>query len=435
MRDSQLIRRYVEQKSEAAFTEIVRRHARLVYNTCFRETRNALLAEDAAQAVFLILARKAGGLRNHASLGSWLFKTARYVSMNALAQDRKRLAREAAVMQTATVQSDTDSIWRQIEPELNAAISALREQDREAVVLRYLEGRSNREIGDALGVSEKTAHMRVTRAVERLRLYLEREGITTSPAVLPLCLDLAHKHAEPSGFVHAVSHSAMSAQSASICSPAYQLAQGVIRKMLFTKFEMLGVTTLAGVSAVCVYGMVTHAVLTSYHVPSASMEPTISQNAVVSVAGNAYASPKQVRRGDIVLFHPPGEKQTLTYIKRVVGLPGDHIRASGGDVWINGNQLQHSQLKEGSDTVTYRETNGKAAYIVQYRKIGPGSTFKSADATVPDSAFYVMGDNRDNALDSREYGPVQFTSIVGKETAIIGQAAAPPAKPSANINR
>ena len=99
MQDWQLLRRYISRDSEEAFAEIVRRYSRLVYGTCLRETGDRTLSEDAALAVFVILARKARGLRRESSLAPWLFKTARYVSMNAATIERRRVRREASAFE------------------------------------------------------------------------------------------------------------------------------------------------------------------------------------------------------------------------------------------------------------------------------------------------------------------------------------------------
>src|SRR5688572_21471250 len=94
MDDWLLLREYVDRGSDAAFTRLVERHLNLVFTTCLREVRDADLAQDVTQAVFLILARKAGGLRRGTVLTGWLFNTARFASRNALRQQARRKARE-----------------------------------------------------------------------------------------------------------------------------------------------------------------------------------------------------------------------------------------------------------------------------------------------------------------------------------------------------
>src|SRR6476646_5268777 len=100
MDDWQCLSEYVHEGSQSAFREVVARHVDLVYATCRRVVRDAHLAEDATQAVFVILAKKARTIRRHTSLVGWLHNTARYVSCNALrvAANRRRHEMEAAKM-------------------------------------------------------------------------------------------------------------------------------------------------------------------------------------------------------------------------------------------------------------------------------------------------------------------------------------------------
>src|SRR5688572_21746864 len=94
MNDRELLRQFVEQSSRASFDELVERHIDLVYSVCLREVQDAALAEDATQVVFLLLATKAGTLSAETLIPGWLFNTARFVSRNALKQERRRLQYE-----------------------------------------------------------------------------------------------------------------------------------------------------------------------------------------------------------------------------------------------------------------------------------------------------------------------------------------------------
>src|SRR5580700_1389041 len=109
MDDWQLLRRYVEEGAESVFGQLVDRHKRLVYWTCFRDTRDCELAEDAAQAVFSILARKASTLRKGASLSAWLSSTARHTSRNLLASERRRRQAEELAARTAHSERNADA--------------------------------------------------------------------------------------------------------------------------------------------------------------------------------------------------------------------------------------------------------------------------------------------------------------------------------------
>ncbi len=180
MDDDKLLAHYARDGSEAAFGQLVARHLSLVYATCLRETGSSSQAEDAAQVVFLLLARKAKSLRAGPSLAGWLYNAARFVAKDVRKQEARRRLREQSVIQEMTHRQESPAPeWEHVEPLLNDALSALKPAEREAVLLRFLEGRSLAETGAALGLSEDAARMRVSRAVEKMRHYLTAHGLTT----------------------------------------------------------------------------------------------------------------------------------------------------------------------------------------------------------------------------------------------------------------
>lgn len=152
-----------------------------------------------------------------------------------------------------------------------------------------------------------------------------------------------------------------------------------------------------------------------YFIPSGSMEPTIRLKTTIRVQKNPFQDISQVRRGDIII-HSRFDKATGTTddsIKRVVGLPGDKVKLSGTNVWLNGRQLPHVLLRRIGKVAVYQEKNGKASYRVQY-----GDNFEPApafSATVSQGHLLCLGDNRDNSYDSRSTGLVPFPSVIGKK--------------------
>ena len=185
MQDDKLLTQYARDGSEAAFGQLVARHLTLVYSTCLRETGSPSQAEDAAQVVFLLLARKAKSLRAGPSLAGWLYKAARFVAKDVRKQEARRRLREEAVMQEETRRSEPFTPEREgVEPLLNDALSALKPGEREAVLLRFMEGHTLAETGAALGLSEDAARMRVARAVEKMRRHLTARGATVTGVVL-----------------------------------------------------------------------------------------------------------------------------------------------------------------------------------------------------------------------------------------------------------
>ena len=202
--DAELLRRYVEGRDEAAFAEVVRRHADFVYSVAVRVTANGALAQDATQQVFTKLAQQAHALCHYDTLVGWLHTTARYAAINLVRGEARRRAREqeAATMQDPATTPEVN--WTEIGPLLDEAISTLAEPDQKAVLLRYFKNQSHQEVGAALGLSEDTARKRVERALEKLRGHFSRRGVTLSSALLATAMSENSVQAAPVGLARKV---------------------------------------------------------------------------------------------------------------------------------------------------------------------------------------------------------------------------------------
>jgi RNA polymerase sigma factor (sigma-70 family) len=185
--DAALLAQYAAGQSEAAFAELVQRHIALVHSAALRQVGNPHLAEEVTQAVFIILARKAGSLGGKTVLAGWLCRTAYLAAHDALKCERRRQQREHnAYLESAMnpTETDTQTAWQQLAPLLDEAVAQLGEADRAAVVLRYFEQRPLGEVGAALGVGEDAAQKRVTRALDKLHKRLASRGVTLSVALI-----------------------------------------------------------------------------------------------------------------------------------------------------------------------------------------------------------------------------------------------------------
>ncbi len=183
MDDHVLLREYVEHRSERAFAELVERHLPFVYATALRLARDPHTAQDIAQAVFIQLARKANTVRDGHALPGWLYRATRYAALVVFRSETRRRRRETDAMNLVKQNVSTDS-WAQFAPLLDEALDCLDRADQNAVLLRFFHEKSYREVGVALGLNEDAARKRVERALEDVRGYFSRRGVTTTAALL-----------------------------------------------------------------------------------------------------------------------------------------------------------------------------------------------------------------------------------------------------------
>ena len=204
--DSQLLRAYVSDRSEPAFAELTRRHVDLVYSAAFRMIRDPHLAEDVTQGVFVALAKSARSLTDRAVLSGWLHRTAQNIAAQTVRTDVRRRAREQeAAAMNEILASTTEASWQQLAPHLDAALGDLPDADREALLLRYFERKSAREMAALLGVSDEAAQKRVNRAVDHLREMFAKRGIAVGAGGLVAAVSANAVQAAPTGLDAAVS--------------------------------------------------------------------------------------------------------------------------------------------------------------------------------------------------------------------------------------
>lgn len=245
--DMEFLREYVQNGSETAFAELVRRHVNLVYSVALRHVGIGAQAEEITQAVFIILARKAGGLRSNTVLEGWLHTTTRLTALSFLRGERRRQFREQEAFMQSTLQESGDTTkdvtWEQLAPLLDEAVSRLGNKDRDLLVLRFFKQKSIRELASALGMNESAAQRRVLRALEKLRVFFAQRGVHSTSAMLAGAVTANSMHVAPPVLAKAVTAAAV-AKGAVASGSTLVLVQGTLKILTYAKLKLVtGITT------------------------------------------------------------------------------------------------------------------------------------------------------------------------------------------------
>ncbi len=316
--DGQLLSCYIAGRDESAFAALVRRHGPMVLGVCRRVLRHGQDAEDAFQATWLVLARKAASLRRRELVGNWLYGVAYRAALEVRAGRRKGGEPVNELPEPAVV--DESAVWRDLRPVLDQELSRLPEKYRVPVVLCDLEGRTRREAARQLGIPEGTLSGRLTTARRTLARRLGRRGLALSGGALAAAL--AHGAASagvpPSLAVSAVrSATAVAGESTAavaVSARVTTITEGVLKTMLLTKLKALGTILLA---CLTLGGLALTATL-----PAAAREQQGAAPAAPAAARPVAEAPRQGKG----FF---AGKTDLVYA--LAFSPNDQVLASGGD--------------------------------------------------------------------------------------------------------
>lgn len=212
MSDAELLQRYVREGADAAFAALAERYVGLVYSVARRHV-GAAQAEDVAQAVFIELARRARDIKPGTPLIAWLHVVSRRLALNSARDAARRVVREQHAADIASMKS-THSDWHAVEPLLDEAVESLGEPDRTAILLRFFQSKSLRDVGLALGTTDDAAQKRVSRALEQLRAFFLRRGVTVTAVGLATELGAHALLTAPAGLLSTVTASSSIATTA-----------------------------------------------------------------------------------------------------------------------------------------------------------------------------------------------------------------------------
>jgi RNA polymerase sigma factor (sigma-70 family) len=252
--DGQLLEVYISRHDEAAFAALVRRHGPMVWGVCRRVLRNQQDAEDAFQATFLVLVRRAASIASRELLANWLYGVAHQTALKARATAAKRKERERQVTEMPEPAVTQQDQWRDVQPVLDEELSRLPDKYRGVIVLCDLEGKTRKEVAVQLDCPEGTVASRLVRARTMLAKRLTQRGVAMSAGALAVVLaQQAVSAGVPNSVVDSTIKAAAllaagkAATTGVISVKVAALTEGVMKAMLFTKLKaVLAVVLVLG---------------------------------------------------------------------------------------------------------------------------------------------------------------------------------------------
>ena len=367
--DGYLLDRFIHDRDEAAFDELLGRHGPMVLGVCRHLLGNVPDAEDVFQATFMVLLRKAGSIQKRGSLASWLHGVAYRLACNVKIQSsrRRRYERQAPM---ASTENSPESSWEALTPALHEEINRLPEHYRTPVILCYVEGKSNDQASLQMGVPVGTVKSRLARAREILRQRLEKRHVTLAMAVL---VERMSAGGLTAGVPPALRQTTLEAatllhagQNLAISTAVLALTERMVRIMVFDKVR---VGLVAVVALACIGAgsglLYRHALAGSAAPPKKAVEHN-------EVASSEPDRPNDVKPAQAPEAKPEVKKETTD---------DDEARYKGLTVahWIK--KLQSGNEKEHAES------------LIAITVLGP-----PAAAAVPDLIHWLDNDTFDNRI-------------------------------------
>jgi RNA polymerase sigma factor (sigma-70 family) len=233
---------------DSALDSLIKKYLPTVYAAAVRQLGDHHLAEDVAQSVFILFSRKAAHLPRGVLLGGWFLRTTRFVCRDVFKQMKRRSQREQRAAQLAETTEREEPAWAALVPFVDDALGGLSRKEQACVIARFLEGRSLRDIGVQQGISEDAAQKRVSRGLEKMRVFLQRRGVKIGAVGLAAMLSTELARAADSRLVESAIagiHSAM--QGKALSAASVQFANAAARKLFLRSFlQIAGSCVLSG---------------------------------------------------------------------------------------------------------------------------------------------------------------------------------------------
>jgi RNA polymerase sigma factor (sigma-70 family) len=242
--DHDLLERFIDAHDEAAFTVLIEKHGPMVLGVCRRALANQHDAEDACQATFLVLSRKAKSISKKASLGSWLHGVARRVSASLKREQARRKTRERRRAAVLPKNPAGDASWSEVQAVLDEELQQLPDRYRAPLILCYLECLTRDEAAAQLGVTPGSLHGLLERGRDLLRKRLVKRGLALSATLSAIALGESLGHALSPTFVLSSSRAAALLAAGkplpegAVAAQVLTLTQEVVKSMFFTKLKL-----------------------------------------------------------------------------------------------------------------------------------------------------------------------------------------------------
>jgi RNA polymerase sigma factor (sigma-70 family) len=377
--DQDFLRRVAAGRDEAAFEVLLQRHGPMVLRVCRNVLRDPHAAEDAFQATFIILFRKASSVRKLRSVGSWLYKVAYRTALRARAAAARRKLREAHGTAPAAADPLDDVTWRELQTILHDELQRLAEKYRAPVVLCCLEGRSRDEAAAQLGWSLGALKGRLERGRELLRARLVRRCVTLSAAVgATLLSEGAANAAVPAALAETTVRAALafSVGTAGVVSAEVTtLARGMIRAMFLNRLKVV-------VASLLVAGIVLAGAGTAAREVLAAKPPAVPQGGTVEPQAKDAGQP---RPRDPAHVDQHGDPLPVGAVERLGTLRFRHMHTIASVGYSQDGKALVSSSWDG--TVRLWDAEGRERWRFTNRKDGFSSV-----AISPDGAVVAGGD-------------------------------------------